>query len=398
MKLLRWFKKLAGKMIRLAYHLTYKLIPVDSDMVMFVSFHGRGYSDNPRAIYEEIRQDPRFKDFTFIWAIKHHKKKNISIPGAKVIEYFSFSYFYYLARAKFWIFNCKMPTYLRIKPDQVYLQTWHGTPLKRLAHDIDVAEDTTFYRSGVNFEQMCHSYDVDVERYTWMISPNAFCTDVFPSAFGINKERLAEIGYPRNDFLSNYTEEDVARIKARYDIPADKKVLLYAPTWRDNSYVAAGYTFELEADFHKWKEKLGDEYVVLFKPHYLIINKQKDDPELADFLISVPADDDIRDLYIVSDAMVTDYSSVFFDYAILKRPVWFYMYDLESYASDLRGFYLDIHTDLPGKIYEKEDDMLQAIAAGDFDPTVYDTFNARFNNREDGKAAKRAVDLLAERR
>lgn len=115
-------------------------------------------------------------------------------------------------------------------------------------------------------------------------------------------------------------------------------MILYAPTWRDDSWQASGYTFDLKADFRKWKEKLGPDTVVLFKPHYLIVNRFRDDPELKDFLISVPADSDIRELYVVSDALVTDYSSVFFDYGILRRPVYFYMYDLESYAGDLRDF------------------------------------------------------------
>lgn len=394
MKIMRWCKQLAGKIIRLLYHMFYRLVPVDDHMVLFISFHGRGYSDNPRAIFLEMKQDPQFQNDTFIWAIKNHKHKNVEIEGAKVIEYFSIPYFYYLARAKYWVFNCKMPTYIRKKPNQVYLQTWHGTPLKRLGKDIDVDENTTFYRSGISFEKMCETYDIDVARYNFMISPNAFCTEVFPNAFGIDKGRLKEIGYPRNDFLSTFTKEDVIKTKEKYGIPLDKKVLLYAPTWRDNSYVAAGYTFELEADFKKWKEILGDDYVVVFKPHYLIINKFKDDPALDGFLYSIDATAEISELYPIADKMVTDYSSVFFDYAILNRPIYFYMYDLESYASDLRGFYLDIHKDLPGKIYKDETAMLKDIANDAFDQSRMAAFNARFNNREDGHAAKRAVELL----
>lgn len=394
MAFLRWGKKLAGKIVRLLYHMTYRFIPVDNHLAIFIAFHGRGYTDNPRAIYEQMKKDPRFKDFRFIWFIKHHKKKNIVIDGAEVKEYFSIEYFWYMARAKYWIINCKMPVYIAKKPNQYYIQTWHGTPLKRLGHDINAAEDATFYRSGVSFEQMCHSYDVDVARYNKMISPNAFCTEVFPSAFGVPKEKLIETGYPRNDFLSNFTEEEVDQLKEKYGIPKDKKVLLYAPTWRDNSYVAAGYTFKLEADFHKWKKILGDEWVVLFKPHYLIINEFENDKDLEGFLYSIPAENEISELYPMADALVTDYSSVFFDYAILKRPIYFYMYDLETYASDLRGFYLDIHKDLPGEIYRDEEKMLEAIRDEKADLSVMDAFNARFNNKEDGHASKRVVDII----
>lgn len=398
MAFLRWIKKIAGTFIRVLYKLTYKLIPVDPKLVIFISFHGRGFSDNPKAIFEAMKEDPAFSDYKFIWFIKNHKKKNIKIPGAKVVEYFSIPYFYYLSRAKFWIINCKMPLYISKKPDQVYLQTWHGTPLKKLAHDIDVAEDTTFYRSGVSYEKMVDSYDQDVARYNYMISPNTFCTDVFQTSFRIDKDRLIETGYPRNDFLSNYTEEDVIRIKKKYGIPLDKKVILYAPTWRDNSYVAAGYTFELKADFHKWKENLPEDTIVLFKPHYLIINRFENDHSLDGFLYSIPASAEISELYIVADSLVTDYSSVFFDYAILKRPIYFYMYDLEEYAQDLRGFYLDIHKDLPGKIYRKESDLLHSLAKEEYDFSKLEDFNRLFNNKEDGKASKRVLSILAKDR
>ncbi len=393
-KLLRPFKKFAGKCIRLAYKLTYRLFKVDDKLAIFISFHGRGYSDNPKAIYEQMRQDPRFVGYCFIWFIKNHKEKNIHIEGAEIKEYFSIPYFYYLSKAKLWVVNCKLPTYIFKKENQVYLQTWHGTPLKRLAHDIDVSEDTTFYRSGVSYEQMCNSYDVDVARYNYMISPNAFCTKVFQTSFQINRERLIETGYPRNDFISNATKEECDAIKNKYHLPIDKKIVLYAPTWRDNSYVSAGYTFELKANFRKWKEILGEDTIVVFKPHYLIINTFKDDPQLDGFLYSIPAQAEINELYVISDVLITDYSSVFFDYAILKRPIYFYMYDLKEYATDLRGFYLDIHKDIPGKIYMDEETLLMDIKNEVYDYSKLNDFNLYFNNHEDGNASKRVVDIL----
>ena len=394
MRLLQIVKKWVGRVIRILYRWTYKMVKVDPKLVIFIAFHGRGYSDNPRAIYEAMRQDPRFEGYRFIWFIKKHKQKQITIPGAEVKEYFSFSYFYYMSKAKYWIINCKMPTYIAKKEEQIYLQTWHGTPLKRLAHDIESAEDMTFYRSAVSFAQMTQSYDIDVARYNYMISPNRFCTEVFQSAFRIQRERLIETGYPRNDFICNTTKEEIVRLKEKYQLPKDKKVVLYAPTWRDNSYVASGYTFGLKADFHKWKEILGEEYIVVFKPHYLIINTYEKDSSLQGFLYSIPAEADIRELYVISDMLITDYSSVFFDYAILKRPIYFYMYDIEEYANDLRGFYLDIHKDLPGDIYTNEDELLAAVKQDAYDETAYQAFYERFCSCEDGKAAKRVIDIV----
>lgn len=382
-----------GKLIRFLYHLTYKLIPVNNKYIIFISFHGRGYSDNPKAIYEYLTTYPEYQGYKFIWAIKHHKQKNIEIPGAKIIEYFSFAYFYYLAKAKYWVINCKLPTYIVKKPNQIYLQTWHGTPLKRLAYDIEVSDDTTFYRSQVSKEQMQESYRIDVARYNYMISPSSFTTEVFQSAFRIDKERLIETGYPRNDILSNYPEELAVQIKERIGIKKNKKVILYAPTWRDNSFELKGYTFKLEVDFYRWREILGEDYVVIFKPHYLISN-DFDLSGLKDFVYQIDASQDINLLYIVSDILITDYSSVFFDYAILKRPIYFYMYDLASYQSDLRGFYLDIYKDLPGEILKDETSLLNKIKNNDYDFSKLISFNQRFNNHEDGFAAKRVVDIL----
>ena len=194
--------------------------------------------------------------------------------------------------------------------------------------------------------------------------------------------------------MTNITPEEIENIKQRFHIPAHKKILLYAPTWRDNSYNTRGYTFELKADFHRWKEVLGDEYVVLFKPHYLIINKFENDASLEGFIYNVDANADINDLYVISDVLVTDYSSVFFDYANLNRPMYFYMFDLEEYADELRGFYFDIYEVMPGDIIQDEEQLLADIKKGQYDFKRLEAFNQRFNNWQDGHASQRVIDIV----
>jgi len=390
---IKFIKKLISGTVKTIYRLTYKLIPVNEKEILFISFHGRGYTDNPAALHHYIITHDAYKDYKLVYAIKHHKKKNLTIPDTKIIEYFSIPYFYHLARSKYWFVNCKLPKYVLKKNNQVYLQTWHGTPLKKLAHDIDVPEGTTFYRSGMSAEEMHDTYDNDVAKYNYMISPSKFTTEVFQTSFRINRERLIETGYPRNDILSNFTEEEADAVKEKYNLPKDKKIVLYAPTWRDNSFVTAGYTFHLEVDFKLWQKYLVDDYIVLFKPHYLIIN-DFDLDAVKDFVYYIDPQDDIAPLYLIADVLVTDYSSVFFDYAILRRPIYFYMYDLEEYADELRGFYLDIRTDLPNVPDTNEEDMVRKIAAGEFDTSRLEAFNARFNNREDGGASKRVLDIV----
>lgn len=389
--MLYYVRKLVNISLLLMYRILYRIVQTDKKTVLFMSFHGRSFSDNPRALYQEMKQQDRFSDFSYVWVVRD---ASMRIEGAKTVKFGSLAFFYYLAKSRYWIFNCKTYPFMIRKNDQVYLQTWHGTPLKRLAHDIQISSDAKFYRSGLNAQEMQSTYDDDVKKYTYMIAPNSFCTRVFQSAFGIEKERLIETGYPRNDILINADEQKKQEIRARLGIPEGKKVLLYAPTWRDNSFVAAGYTFELQADFRKWKEMLADEYVLLFKPHYLIINKFSDTEELNGFLYNVDASSEISDLYLIADVLVTDYSSVFFDYAILGRPIYFYMYDLDSYREELRGFYIDIYSDLPGDIYEDEETMLKDIHEGNFDRERLSQFNARFNEHEDGHASQRVIDIV----
>lgn len=395
LKLLRLIKKAVMYLLQIGYRVLCMFIPVSDKKIVFMSFHGRGYGDNPKAIYEEMKKDEKFKDYTFVWVLRNLQE---TPKGSIGVHYMRWSYFVAMASSKYWIINCKLPKYIFKKKNQVYLQTWHGTPLKHLGHDIEADGDMKFYRSGLTLEQMRCTYDDDVRKYNYMISPNRFCTRIFPHAFHIDKEKLIETGYPRNDVLCRATAETERKIKEKLNIPEGKKVILYAPTWRDNSYIAKGYTFELKADFHKWREQLGEEYIVLFKPHYSIINSLRADQKegLDNFLLCIDPNYDISNLYIVSDLLITDYSSVFFDYAILERPIYFYMYDREEYDKQLRGFYLDVDQDLPGEIVTTEDQLLHLIKSERYDFDKLKEFNKEFNSFQDGYSSQKVIEKVFE--
>jgi CDP-glycerol glycerophosphotransferase len=364
-------------------------VRTDDKTILFVSYNGRSYTCNPKAIFEKMRGDNRYADYKLIWGMD----KPMKIPRANVVKMRRLRYFYYLSKAKYWVFNSKMPVYYIKKKDQIYLQTWHGTPLKRLAHDMP---DTgiTYYRSKQSYKQMLESYDIDCRHWDYLISPNEFSTKVFATAFKYPPEKMIETGYPRNDILKNATEEDIIKIKQRYDIPQDKKVILYAPTWRDNSSNLKGYTFQLKVDIQKWYEALSDEYIVLFKPHYLIANHFEISLELSQFFKLFDVDGNINDAYLMADLLITDYSSVFFDYANLNRPIYFYMYDFSEYRDELRGFYLDVPADLPNDICITESELLNAIRSKPFDYKRLKHFNKRFNALQDGHVCKRVIEEL----
>jgi CDP-glycerol glycerophosphotransferase len=388
-------RNILNKFKEILYRAVFVRFSVKDDVIIFCSHLGRGYSCNPKAIYETMVNDERFKDYKFVWAFNDGSKTKVA--GANNVNYGSLKYLYYLSIAKYWIFNAKMPSYYIKKKDQVYLQTWHGTPLKKLGRDIAVGEDAKFYRSEMSKAEMVRTYERDSARYDYFISPNKFSTEAFKSAFSVNKDVIIETGYPRNDILTNASSEYIQNVKKHLGIPDNKKVILYAPTWRDNLYDIDGYLFELKVDFSKWQRVLGDNYFIIYKPHYLIYNTSNL-KDYENFILDASKFDEINDLYLISDILVTDYSSVFFDYGILKRPVLFYMYDLEEYRDNLRGFYLDIYKDLPGPIIEKEDELLDNIINIDVVAKKFKAQTEKFYNEfcslEQGQSAKKVVDLL----
>ena len=264
------------------------------------------------------------------------------------------------------------------------------TVLKRLGYDIEVGDNALHTKDELN-----KLYKLDSERYTYLLSPSAFCTEKFSSAFNLpvnnpNVEIVQE-GYPRNDFLSNYKLDDVQRVRKSLGIEnVDKKIILYAPTWRDNQYKNGGYSLDLPVDFKKLQAALEDEYIILFRAHYFVANAF-DFSSYEGFIYNVSDYDDINDLYIISDVLITDYSSVFFDYSILKRPIIYYMYDLESYGNVIRGFYISLD-DLPGPIVQTEEEVIKAIQTEFVYTEKYQAFNSRFTSFEDGKATKRVID------
>lgn len=395
------FRKILRKIMNLVDGLKYKLISncitTDQKTIIFGSFNGQSYCDSPKAIYEYMLNNSKYDEYKYIWIfkdVKRHKylekNRNTQIVSATGIKYYKA-----LGRAKYWFFNYKIRDYIYPKKNQVFVQCWHGTPLKRLGCDL-----INFDNAMNSLEEIKHRYEIETSKFSYFISPSKFATEKFISIWDMkknNKENIIiEQGYPRNDFLYNYKEDDVKRVKQTLKITdTNKKIILYAPTYRDNQHSARlGYTYKTEVNFDKLKEKLQDEYIILFRAHWLVANAF-DFEKYKSFIYNVSDYDDINELYIISDLLITDYSSVFFDYANLKRPILFYMYDLEEYRDNIRGFYLNIE-ELPGPILKTEEELIQNIkeTTKEFYDEKYKKFNKKFNYLDDGQASKRVVDKI----
>ena len=371
------------------YRHQYTKKPIEETWVMFECFRGESYADSPKYIYEYLASHYPGK-YTFIWVL-NNTHTTLPYPGIKV-KRFSNKYAYYLARSKYLVFNARQPLWFKKREEQVFLQTWHGTPLKRLVFD----QEEVTAASPTYKKQFYHQK----QEWDYLIAANRFSSDTFRSCFMYDGNML-EVGYPRNDLLySDNKEQSAQKIRRHLGIPNDKKAILYAPTWRDDDYYGKGqYKFQLKLDLSLLKEKLGNEYVILLRTHYYIADKL-DLEGLDGFAYNVSNHDDITEIFLISDICITDYSSVFFDYANLQRPILFFSYDLDKYRDVLRGFYIDVEKELPGPLLYTSEEILEAIEKVD-EVTIeyqerYQEFYQKFCSLEDGNASKRVVEAVFE--
>ncbi|MFA9464316.1 MAG: CDP-glycerol glycerophosphotransferase family protein [Velocimicrobium sp.] len=370
------------------YRIMNGILPVKQDIIVFNASMGRNYTGNCRYIYENMVEAGLDKKYKCVWFFRN---TNIELPGqARIVKYARIKYLYYMAIAKTWVFDCRQPGFLKKKEQVTYIQTWHGTPLKKLALDMD----DVFMVNGKNIEEYKNNFKKNAETWDYLISQNPFSTETFRRCFDFKKTML-EIGYPRNDMLVNQNdEESILSLKQHFQLPIDKKIILYAPTWRDDEYDKNGtYKFCPKLDFDLLKENLQSEYVMIVKYHYLV-EEALDWSSYEGFIYHF--DDDITQMYLVSDILITDYSSVMFDFSVLKRPMFFYCYDLEKYKNQLRGFYFDFQKEAPGPISQTTDQLLCDL--NDYNKEKYEAryqrFYERYNPWDDGRASEKVAQLM----
>ncbi|EGQ3751707.1 glycosyltransferase [Staphylococcus pseudintermedius] len=374
------------------YFLTDKDENVNNKTVVFESFGGKNYSDSPKYIYEYMKD--HYPELNYRWVFTNPETNRVPGEALKVKKN-SAAYYQAYSEAKVWVSNARLPLFLNKKENQTYIQTWHGTPLKRLANDMKVVR-----MPGTTTSLYKRNFHKETSRWDYLISPNRYSSEIFRTAFWMPAEKTLEIGYPRNDILVNRADDVAlqAEIREELNIQEGKKIIMYAPTWRDDEFVKKGsYTFKLKIDLARLQETIGDDYVVLLRMHYLIANAL-DLKGFEDFAIDVSNYNDISRLYLISDCLITDYSSVMFDYGILKRPQLFFPYDIEKYATELRGFYIDYHNDLPGPIYTDPDALIEGLKNIELIRETYqdqiEAFHQRFCSMENGRAAQYIGDMI----
>lgn len=361
---------------------------IDPNLIVFESNVGKSVSDSPKEIYDELKK--RNHNYKIVWV--NNSIYPFDDNNVLSVKRLSPSYYRYLSKAGFWVNNQNFPHYIKKNKKTTYIQTWHGTPLKRMINDLeDVKGRDKGYKERVNNA---------ISRWDYLISPSPYATEHFKSAFNYSKEIL-EVGYPRNDiFYKNYGEEIDNKkkiIKQKLGIQDDRKIILYAPTFRDDEVSAAKkHTINLKLDLKKMYEELGNEYILLLRPHVIISNALHIDQSLSDFVINTSKYNEISDLYLISDICITDYSSVMFDFANTKKPLLFFTYDFEHYKNNLRGFYMDFEKEAPGPLLRNNQELINSIKNINQYPSLYGEkykeFYQKYCTYEHGNASEIIVD------
>ncbi|WP_149548532.1 bifunctional glycosyltransferase/CDP-glycerol:glycerophosphate glycerophosphotransferase [Streptomyces marokkonensis] len=356
------------------------------DQVFFLSYNGKQYSDSPRAMHEELLR--RGSDMKFLWAVRDGQV--VLPPTADKVRMWGREWFEALATSRYIVTNGHLPEWVERRPGQVIVQTWHGTMLKKIGHDIETLYFDREYQNRLALE---------AKNWSLLVSSNRFSTPILKRAFSYDGEIL-EAGYPRNDYLYSPDRDKIAeKVRETLGIPSGKKVVLYAPTWRDDQSHSAGqYLFDLRIDLEDARRRLGEDHVLLIRRHSNVVDAV---PGAGNgFVWDASEYPDIADLYLAADMMITDYSSVMFDYAHLKRPMLFFTYDLEHYRDTLRGFYFDFEKDSPGPLIATSEELVTAIRDIDKVSAEYEERFARFHHLfcdlDDGHASKRVVDRMIE--
>lgn len=290
-------------------------------------------------------QDPRFNDYKLVWAFIEPDKFDIC-RGEK-IKIDTLQYYKILLAARCWITNSTVERGLSFKGKNVfYFNTWHGTAIKKMGSDIDT-QNTSFASKSEN--------RVDV-----MLAQGQYDVDVFSRVFNIPEGNFRITGLPRNDeLIAKNNETNSKAIKEKLGIPQDKKVLLYAPTFREYTKDSHGNCVTAPPiTISKWEEALANDYVLLFRVHYEVV-RILNLPQ-SDFVKDVSSYSNLNELMLVSDVLISDYSSIFFDYSIMAKPMLCFAYDYDEYAKN-RGMYFDIRESLCSMELNDEELLLSEI-------------------------------------
>ena len=371
------------KKAEVRYAISYEHYPVDEKMIFYESLGGARMMGNPYAIFEHIYDKSDFKDYTHVWVVKSFQvipEEFRHMNNMIFVKKGTDAYLRYIATAKYLICNSSFEDFVVRKPEQLFLQTSHGIFYKTVGRE-SIRSPLGVAGSTRNLLQATH-----------IIVPNEYMAQKQPNAYsikGINGGQIAKIGYPRIDVTLNASEDTKNQIKAKLQLDPAKKTVLYLPTWRGSTKKSNRFDSEkLVQDLKKLAEL---DVNIIFRGH-TITNKLLRDVDFPKNVITPPPEIQTNELLSIGDVLISDYSSVFFDFIPTERPIMHYLYDLEEYKQE-RGLNLT-EDELPGKVVKTIDQLVQGISNSldNHEPSShYLEAKKRFCPYDDGNSSARAV-------
>lgn len=348
-----------------------RFIPCDEQLILFVSYGGRYYNDSPMFIYERMLNDSRYTDYRLVWAFVN-PEDYAHIPYKVKID--SLEFYKIALKARCWITNVIVERGLNFKPKHCfYFHTTHVTLPKYTGYDakqiITVAKNFTY-----KFDMSCAQSEYEKELQKRM--------------YGLKDEQILVCGYPKNDYLCNFSIEECNIIKTTIGIPKHKKIILYAPTFRGN----IDEQNECFIDFDKWFNILGEEYIILFRAHPIVAS-EVNYSKYKNFVLNVSNYPNNVDLMMVADILISDYSGIFFEFGVQDKPMYCFAYDYDEYIKDWK-LYVDVRKEIPGGDLDQEG-LLHLIKMGET-REVANKLSA-FRNKyitAKGQATAQAVDVI----
>lgn len=326
-------------------------VKTDPNLILFISYGGQKYDDSPRVVYEYLKKNPVSAEHKYVWAFIEPEQ----FPQVEnKIKVDTLAYYLMALKAGVWITNSSASRGLNFKKKQTKnILFQHGMcGIKKLGADIQETEKAFFIGFKEKFDAIFieGKKEIPILTHAWGVRPEVFYTT----------------GLPRNDDLAVVTDSEICVIKERLGVPSGKRVILYAPTFRESNRASDGRnTLGIPIDFARWERELGDEYVMLVTAHYEVA-KLLDELPKNSFVINAFKYPELNDLIKVSDILISDYSSIAFDYAIMERPIFCYGYDYDTYAKE-RGLYTDLDKLFSQGVFRTEDALLDAILQIDYE-------------------------------
>ncbi|MFI6015543.1 CDP-glycerol glycerophosphotransferase family protein [Streptomyces sp. NPDC051243] len=370
----RLLKGLRSALLRLHYRLQ-RCLPVRADRAVFAAEGVRGHGCHPGALEQAFRTHVPGIRTAWIAEAEQHA----AVPtGTRRLRPGTAAYWTALARSKYLVHNAELDRRLVKRPGQIVVQTRRGTPLKHMGLDL---RERPAASGDTDFDELVD----EVDKWDYVLSANRHSTLIWERVYPGGYTTL-EYGSPRNDVFQQATSADVTRIRESLGIPEGAVVILYAPTHRDYRR-----TQRSPLDLHRVARRLGPRHVVLARAHH-----RHGGPLAAttDQVIDVTDHPSVESLCLASDALVTDYSAIMFDYANLDRPIVIHADDREAYEA-ARGTYFDVRSCPPGAVSRSEDELIDIFATGHWcgsrSAQLRSAFRTRFCPYDDGRAAERVV-------